>query len=148
MNFQKSAQLPVLTCADPGKFKTACSGFLAVLVRRELLLNWGYEINEYNIKLAKGEKTLDKIRIGLSLFFGLAFLALFTYFVYRDLNISSLFSFDFWFLSGNVLVGLFVISIFFFSYFVYRVMIFGKKQGKVEDYNYKKKNLIKANYFR
>ncbi len=139
MNFQKSAQLPVLTCADPGKFKTACSGFLAVLVRRELLLNWGYEINEYNIKLAKGEKTLDKIRIGLSLFFGLAFLALFTYFVYRDLNISSLFSFDFWFLSGNVLVGLFVISIFFFSYFVYRVMIFGKKQGKVEDYNYKKK---------
>ena len=66
MNFQKSAQLPVLTCADPGKFKTACSGFLAVLVRRELLLNWGYEINEYNIKLAKGEKTLDKIRIGLA----------------------------------------------------------------------------------
>ncbi|MCF6276672.1 MAG: ATP-dependent Clp protease ATP-binding subunit [Candidatus Magasanikbacteria bacterium] len=139
MKFQKGEQLPVIICSDPGKFKTACSGFLAVLVRRNLLLNWGSEITEYNIKLKKGRKVLDKIRITLSLFLSFIFFGLLSFFLYRDLEVISFFTSDFWFGSGNYLVALFLISIFFFCYFIYRTMVFGKKAGKVESYNYKKK---------
>ena len=139
--------LPCNTCWGSGyegvRKCHECKGMSMGRFARARFLYWGEPLTKYHINVRKARRWLDRFEVLGAVIFGIGFLALFGWLVYRDNLIATVFTRGFWITYISNLPVLFWLAIISFSFLIYRLIISNRKPEPVEwhDYHDKKEQV-------
>ncbi len=139
MLFEKKEQFNILSCGTCGSsgylnFKKCpqCKGKGFGVSRRGKFLYWGQPLNSYHVRLRRGREILDKFNVIGAIVFGLGFLFLYVWHVYRFALAEQIFTVSYWINGDDSWRVIFWLSIISFSYMIYRISAMGVEIEEVE----------------